>query len=286
METITYQKILVPYDFGPEYKHSLSVAKKIAETSGASITLLHAVNPCLIISGPFPQSFSTHFAAGASMLSGSEKALKDIVAASGLPATRFDIKIIIGSSFFVAITALNRVVPHDLIVVPDFNRTFAGKLLAPIDALELMEKVSAPVIAVNSKKASFDIQKIVLPVRNVKNWFDKVPFTLALAAVNNAKIIVLGLIDVRSGNPTRGIRKKLGVCRRYLEDNHANFEIATPHISSEPDRDTLTFAEEQNADLISVTPPQRFFKLSAYRNKYFYNKIVCNGNIPVFGVIS
>jgi len=54
MKTIVNRKILVPYDFERGYKHALSVAEKIAEASGASITLLHAVNPGRIMAGPVP----------------------------------------------------------------------------------------------------------------------------------------------------------------------------------------------------------------------------------------
>jgi hypothetical protein len=267
MEAINYKKLLVPFDFTPEFKHSLRVAEEIAGSCNGSITLLFAMNSGLTVS--------------LLLLPYVEKALRKITISSELPTKRFEIKIFFGS-LNESIISYNTAVPHDLILVPNFLNNNNRKALIGLDALKLMKQTRVPVISVNEAHELFKIRNILLPVRDVKGWFKKIPFTMALAKAGNAKITVLGLVNANSKHPITRMWKKLDHCRNYLAANYDNFEIAETHICSEPYLSALDVAQKCNADIISVTAPQRNFK---FRGKQFYDNLISDGKIPVFSIM-
>jgi hypothetical protein len=67
-------------------------------------------------------------------------------------------------------------------------------MFSTINVLDIIEKTKIPVISINKIFESYCLSKIVLPIRDVDNWFDKIPFTTVLAKLCNAKVFIIRLI--------------------------------------------------------------------------------------------
>ena len=283
MRTIRYKNILVPFDFGESYRYAFQAAEEIALRSDACITLVHVCNPVALYVPEPAARFG--FATIPNLPDEQEKELllREFANNSALPENK--IKIIVSSGDWNReIIKLCSELYIDLVLVPDFEKTTLDRLLSDINPPLLIEKTKVPVISVNCALKNFKINKIVMPIRDVKNWFDKIPFTVDLARLTGAKIYVFGLCESNAESACAVILDKIARCREYLQLNYYNFVIENIRDNKDTDLEALKFAESKNADLIAVTPPHSFFKLRSYFSKEFYNRIISKGKVPVFTV--
>ncbi|HQQ95330.1 MAG TPA: universal stress protein [Bacteroidia bacterium] len=279
-----YRRILVPYEFRPEFKFTLQAAEEIAKYGNGSVTLLHSIRPTNAISTPFPHGFTFPISDTFYLFEENKKALAKIADESSLPNSRFNVEIMRGS-LNNNILSLQESNPHDLIIVPDFHHTFFGRLASSINVPGLMKKSNVPVLAINNGDHLLKIRNILLPIRDVNGWFDKVPYTVSMANLTDSKITLMALVDETSPNPLSQIRRKLRFCEKVLKTNGCYFEVISTSISKEPHLNIIDAATKCKADLIALTPSKNISRIQYLFGSDLYEKVISNCSIPVFGMI-
>ncbi|MBK7669514.1 MAG: hypothetical protein IPJ32_20545 [Sphingobacteriaceae bacterium] len=179
---------------------------------------------------------------------------------------------------------MHRLKEFDLIVIPDFSRKPLERLFADINPLEIMNRTNTAVIAVNRNSRKFGIKRIVLPIRNVKNWYDKIPFTSAIAKLTGAKIYIVGVANSTTKLVIDRIEQKMEFCKSHFQKFGIIYEAETIFGHGEIFKDIILLSNYKRADLIAVSPPINHSIIKSYFNTSLYNKLISKSNIPVMGV--
>jgi hypothetical protein len=140
------------------------------------------------------------------------------------------------------------------------------------------------VISVNNYVGDYKIKNIMLPIRNVVNWFKKVPYVVELANLTGANVYVLGVANSSSRQVQKNILDKINICSNILKENEIRFELDTMFGHGEAYHDVLMESKYKKVDLIAVSSPAEFTKLKTLFNSNFYNKLMSHGHIPVLGM--
>ena len=156
--------------------------------------------------------------------------------------------------------------------------------MASINPLELMNMSKIPIIAVNQKYERFKLNKIILPIRNVQNWFHKIPFAASLANLSGAKIFIIGLQNDFCKNSNAKLEEKILLCKNYLSKYDLNFEVEKFNVKKNMLLNVLDLAKHKKADLIVVSPPLKYNKLKSYFDNYLYSRLISKGTTPVMGI--
>ncbi len=283
MKTIKLKKLLVPFELNENYTDTLSVAKELSNLSGASITLVNVVSPIVAAGGDYIKTCTLPLAEFDLYLKEQRLGIEKFVKSKSFANTEIDVKIEIGN-FNKNIIELCRNEDFDLIVLPDFQKTPLDRLLSDINPLLIMEKTKTAVISINNYAGSFKIKKIMLPLRNVMNWFNKIPFVVKLAKITGARIFILGVANSSTKKVQQNILKKIEICSRYLEKHDLMYEVDTVFGHGEPYFDVLMESKFKGVDLIAVSSPAEFAKIKSLFNTNFYNQIITHGSTPVLGI--
>ncbi len=282
MKTITIQSILVPFRFNEEYYNSIKVAIELSKQTGAKLTILNVNHPLVAGTNAFGYVLSEPLSELDSTLIEKRRAIQELLTDSGLPVGNVEIRMEMGS-FNSVIVNLSKSNSYDLIVVPDFNRHFFGRMFAELEPLDLISRTKKAVIAVNKDTLSYHLNRIVLPIRNVGNWFHKVPFIASLAKITGAQLSLLGISEKNSKTAEGNLEKKMWLCMEYLKRSKIVSNKHMVYGNSDVYKQVLAFSENQQADLIAVSPPSEHSSFKSYFNSYFFNQLVSKGNIPVLG---
>ncbi len=283
MRIIGFKRLLVPFEFDANYNNSLKIAELIAIKSGASITILHVLNPILNSGRSVIANGNLCVDNYRKLVENRKNEIRSFLLDMELPMQRVEIRVEVGD-YNSCITELLKTNNYDLVFVPDFCKTPLERLLGSINPLDIMERTKTPVIAVNKIKYRFNLKKIILPIRNIKNWHDKIPYTASLAKITGAKIYVLGVGNTASKGIISKVEQQLKYCDDFFSNHNLNYEIDSVFSHGDPAYDVISLAIQKKADLISVSPPVNYFKLQSYFNNNFYNKITSNIDIPVMGI--
>ncbi|CAN5488898.1 hypothetical protein BH10BAC1_BH10BAC1_05180 [soil metagenome] len=277
------KKILVPFLLKDKYRNSFKVAEEIANKSGAVMTIYSLFEP-----GFLQKSYTTMVGDEKDEnykkeISAIKEAIVDYSKYLNLRKGQIKIKVEVGNMNEKIIELANKE-KFDLIVLPDKQKTPADRMMAEIHPLEIMKYAKCPVISVNRNLNNYRIRKIVVPIRNVSNWFDKIPFVAEIANLTGAEIFLIGVVNSMAKNITTKIDNQLIKCASYFREREINFEISRNYGHGEPYHDVINLAAYKRADLIAVSAPVDYHQLQSYFNNNFYNKIISNGDTPVLGV--
>jgi nucleotide-binding universal stress UspA family protein len=281
MKTITFKKILVPFDFSEDFTNTLRVARNVSKISGASITVINIVSQVAELGSDFINSCVQPLAKSELYVKQRRTQIESFF------KNKLDRKILIRieiGDFNNKIIEACRKEKYDLIVVPDFQKTPLGRLFSDINPLLIMEKTKTPVISVNNYVGDYKIKNIMLPIRNVVNWFKKVPYVVELANLTGANVYVLGVANSSSRQVQKNILDKINICSNILKENEIRFELDTMFGHGEAYHDVLMESKYKKVDLIAVSSPAEFTKLKTLFNSNFYNKLMSHGHIPVLGM--
>lgn len=281
MKNIAIKKILVPFDFNENFTNSLGVAKYISKVSGASITIIHVVSQLATIGSDYVKSCILPLAKFDLYAEEHRKEIENYLANKNMKDVTIKIEV---GDYNAKIIESCKVEKYDLIIVPDFLKTPLDRLLTDINPLLIMEKTKTAVISINNYAGNYEIKNIMLPIRNVVNWFKKVPHVIEIANITGAKIFVLGVANSSSKKVQQNIFTKMEICSNHFERFSINFELDTVFGHGDPYYDVLMESKYKNVNLIAVSSPAEFIKLKSLFNSNFYNKLISNGNIPVLGM--
>lgn len=280
MSIPSINKILVPFDFGDQFNSSFVIAKEIALKNGSKITIIHAL------------STPVNFGFASKLLYPVFKYSKIIAQKKQLILNQLhddemmqliDEVVVKFGSWNNVITQYCNQTKLDLIIAPNFSKNVFERLFSNINVLDIIEKTKIPVISINKIIETYCLNKIVLPIRDVDNWFDKIPFTTVLAKFSNAKIFIIGLSNSNSQQLIEKLQSNINYCKSYLSKFGVEYECCEKFSDKANYEDVILLAQYKQADLIVISPPLHYHKFKSYFNNNFYNKIIATTNIPVMG---
>jgi nucleotide-binding universal stress UspA family protein len=283
MKTLNFKKILVPFDFSESFENSLKMAFDLTQKSGATLTILNVVNQTEIFIGNYVVGCTVPLSDPVSLVEKQQVKILNYLSKEGYNLQNIEVSIETGN-YNNSIINLNKINEYDLIVIPDFKKNPLNRLFSEITPLEIMKKTNTAVIAVNRNTDSFSIKRIILPIRNVKNWYDKIPFTSALAKITGAKVYIVGVTNAAKKGVVSKIEKKVEFCKEHFTKLEVRYESEFIVAAGKVFRDIILLSKYKRADLIAVSPPLEYSKLKNYFSSSLYTKLITNSNIPVMGV--
>lgn len=280
MSIPSINKILVPFDFGNQFNSSLVIAKEIALKTGCKITVLHAFtiqnSPQFISKLLFPVlKFKK-------ALAQKKQAILKQLHSDEMILLIDEVIINVGNWNTSIMQCCNQT-KFDLIITSNFSKNVFERLFSNINVLDIIEKTKVPVISINKNVDNYSLHKIVLPIRDVNNWFDKIPFTTVLAKFCDAKIFIIGLSNANSQQLIEKLQSNINYCKSYLSKFGVEFECCEKFSDKANYEDVILLAQYKQADLIVISPPLHYHKFKSYFNNNFYNKITATTTIPVMG---
>lgn len=283
MKTLEFKNILAPFDFNSQFINSFKMAVGIARRSGARITLLNVLGTSETLLSDYVVNCVMPTNGFLSTVDEKKKAIYKYIEEEGFPINQIDIKVELGG-FNENIIRLNNVDPFDIIIVPDFIKKSYQRLFADINPIRLMNDTKTAVIGVNRKLRLFSLKRIVLPIRDVENWYDKIPFTAAIARLSGAEIMILGVTNSNSEKEIINVEQKISLCEQNFKLHHVRFSTERIYGHGDPFWDIAIYSKYKSADLIIVSPQISSPILNTYFNNNLYNKLISEINIPVMGV--
>lgn len=274
------KKILVPFDFNPQFVCSLDIAKQIAVRTGAKISIISQLT--MPVNNGFARNLLQPILNYSSQIKRLKSEIKSLFSDAENQEMIEDIHVKIGSwnNVIIDITEQQQ---FDLIIAPNFSKNFMQRLFSNINILDIIEKTKLPVISINHPIETYQLKKIVMPIREVDNWFDKVPFATGLAMLTGAKIFMIGLSNTDSQLLQEKLRANITYCKSFFTKHDVDFECVEKYSSKANYEDVILLAQYKQADLIVISPPLDYYKIKSYFNNNFYNKITSTTNIPVMG---
>lgn len=284
MQPLSIKKILVPFSFNNSFVAPVKMAIELAEKSNAVITILFVYNPL--------ERATSNYIRGMILpltpiknddVEGLKKSITKFFDDHGIILKSYNLQT--DTDYLIsAIVNLNKKVAFDIIVVPDSSKSALDRITADINVLDLMRLTKSAIIATPNKSTIENIKRIILPIRNVKNWHDKLPFTLAIAKITGASIYILGIGNTNSERVINQIKTKVSICQTQFNKHQIPYSIDFSFNHGDPTFDVYNLALYKHADLIVVSPPENNSKLKSYLNTSLYNKLMEKGDVPIMGV--
>jgi nucleotide-binding universal stress UspA family protein len=280
MNIPSINKILVPFDFSDQFNCTLVLAKEIAVKTGGKITIIHAFSN--IVSSEITSKLLCPVFKYTKIITQKKQQILNKLHKEEMMLLIDEVVVKLGSwnNIIIQDCIQNK---FDLIIAPNFSKNVFERLFSTINVLDIIEKTKIPVISINKNFESYSLNKIVLPIRDVDNWFDKIPFTTAIAKFSNAKIFIIGLSNVNSQQLIEKLQSNINYCKSYLSKFGVEYECCEKFSDKANYEDVILLAQYKQADLIVISPPLHYYKFKSYFNNNFYNKITATTNIPVMG---
>ena len=279
MKDYKIKKILVPFDFTHDALNALKVADKLAVEFNARVDLLNLIEPYVTM---HPMGFG----------SGYPKDMNDYEAKSLLAIQKY----LNGNSIYPeaytysvefgfcasSIISRNKKEHYDLIILPTCRGGIISKMSSKYNPLKIMELTGTPVITVSKYYRIVDFRNIVLPIRNVSNWYQKLPFMISLVKRTGGKIHAVGIRESEKDSKIQ-FNNVLEEAVAIIEKENILSSVKKFEGSNSLYKLKL-FSDAQNADLIAVTPPVRSKPLVSLFKPSVFNRLVSDFPSPVFGV--
>jgi hypothetical protein len=282
MNPLEIKTILIPFDFQEKYLEPIKMGIEISNKSNAKLTLLYAINPIEnAMTNYFKGMILPLYKNKMEEFEFYNKQVRKYLLENGIKHEKYNL-LIKTNTIFNAIELVNSKYNFNLIIIPDKSRSGLDRLLSDINAIKLMQVTKTAVIAVPEKASP--IKNIVLPIRNIKNWYSKVQFTMTIAKITGATVYMIGIGNTNSVRIINQVKKKVELCKRYFTLNEINHFIEFSFCHGDTAFDVHNLSLYKNADLIVVSPPGNKSKLNSYLNISLYNKLREKGDVPIMGV--
>lgn len=280
MSIPTIDKILVPFDFEDQFNSSLVIAKELALKTGCKIVLIHVFS--IRVNPQFASKLLCPIFKYTKTITQKKQTILNHLYNEEMMLLIDEVIVKFGNWNEMIIQCCNQT-KFDLIIAPNFSKNVFERLFSTINVLDIIEKTKIPVISINKNFLSYNLNKIVLPIRDVDNWFDKIPFTTVLAKLSNAKIFIIGLSNANSQQLIEKLQSNINYCKSYLSKFGVEYECCEKFSDKANYEDVILLAQYKQADLIVISPPLNYYKFKSYFNNNFYNKITATTNIPIMG---
>lgn len=157
------------------------------------------------------------------------------------------------------------------------------KLFSHSLAFSVIEKATVPVITVrDGAQFSEEIKRVLIPIDDTLETRQKVPFSARMARLFGAEVHMLAIYHSTVQTVKENVERYTRQSAEYLEGNNINFvvkSIETKDVVSE----TLKYAEEIDADLISVMTTQIGAVSNLWKGTYT-EQLIDQSQIPLVTV--
>lgn len=279
MKEYKIKRVLVPFDFSHGALNALKVADKFAVEFNAKVHLLNIIEPRL--SAGVSKFEFTHYIRTHDYVNNSESVIKKYLFKNSINPWAYSYSIEYGFSCSSIIEQLKKQ-KYDLVIVQDNTHNYLSRLVSKYNPLKIMETTKTPVIAVNRYYRIVDFKSIILPIRNLPNWYDKLPFMVSLVQQTGGKIHAVGLAESE-----KSFSKEFN-----LIFDEAVAALDRVNVLSSISRfygdDCLSglrkISEEQSGDLIAITPAKVITTIKSLLRPSLYSRLVPISPAPIFGV--
>lgn len=279
MKNYKIKKILVPFDFTNGALNALKVADKFALEFNAKVHLLNITEPYVTMHplglGPgYPSDMEQYTKT-------STQAINRYLENNSLYPETYTYSMQFGF-YYSTIVEQHKKENYDLVILPVERYNFFDKLNSKYNVLKIMQLTGIPVISVNKYHRIIDFRNIVLPIRNIINWYEKIPFMVSLAKRTGGSIHAVGL---RESNKESKIQFDyiLDEAISILEKENILSSV-TKFEGANSLYELKLFSRVQKADLIAVTPPLKIKPVISIVKPSLYARLLSDSPTPLFGV--
>lgn len=279
MKNYNIKKILVPFDFTHNALNALKVADKMAIEFNARVDLLNLIEPYVTM---HPMGFSPAYPQDLYAYTCESKSVIQKYLSNNSIYPEAYTYIVEYGFYASSIISKNRTEHYDLIILPTRETGFISQISSKYNPLKIMELTGTPVISVGKYYRIIDFQNIILPIRNVSNWYEKLPFMISLVKRTGGKIHAVGLRESEKESKIQ-FNTILDEAVSILEKENL---LSSVNIFEGSDAlyKLKIFSDVQKADLIAVTPPIKSKPVVSLFKPSVFNRLVSDSPAPVFGV--
>jgi len=284
------KNILVPTDFSPESRYALQAAVQLAQRTGGSVTLLHAIEL------PETADFSTYGGPveGTDIPNGHRSTIDDVFVVQLLAATKRRMhglveeasrlapgvpvqEIIQANRLGTAITQVVKSRSIDLVAMGAQGHTAAEHFFYGSNTERLVRTAPVPVLAVKHPVGAFDVQTVVFPSNFSAEADYAAPELRRLLATFSGAVLHL-LTVVASAAQQEPARQRMAAFaqRHQLGDGYR----AAAVVAASPSAGIPVYAQEIKADLI-VLPTHGRTGLSRFLQASIAEKVATQAFPPV-----
>ncbi len=279
MKEYKIKRVLVPFDFSHGALNALKVADKFAVEFNAKVHLLNIIEPR--ISAGVSKFEFTHYINAIDYESKSESVIEKYLFKNSINPWAYSYSIKYGFPSGAIIEQLKKQ-KYDLVIVQDNTHNYLSRLVSKYNPLKIMEDTKTPVIAVNRYYRIVDFRSIILPIRNLPNWYDKLPFMVSLAQQTGGKIHAVGLAESEKSF-SREFNLIFDEAIAALD--RVNVLCSINKFSGDECLSGLRkISEKQNGDLIAITPSKTITTIKSILRPSLYSRLVPISPAPIFGV--
>jgi nucleotide-binding universal stress UspA family protein len=254
---ISFSRILVPVDGSPQSMVAFRAAYFFAKSFKAQLTALHVDE--------------------------SKEVEKELRQTLNEERTGIDFNFMQRSgAVYKEITRTAKETAIDLIVMGTHGVSGFEEFWMGSNAYKVVNSSTCPVLTMREDASVNEFKSIVLPIDTSFESRQKVPYAVKLAETFGAKVHALG---VSSDNDKEADYKITNYLRQTIENLQAhNIECTTEkRLGGNITNQTITFAQEQKADLIIIMTEQELQIGSFFLGKYA-QQMVNHSNIPVLSI--
>ena len=278
MDTFQIKTILMPTDFSETGLLALNYAAEMAQLFKAKLHLLHVIDvPDYVFNIPEAQ---VHFVKQPSLEEITSRKIEEI--ATDI-RRKFNLEVISMCStgrIPTEIISYAEEQKTDIIVMGTHGAKGLDEYFLGSNAFRVVERASCPVITVQRKSGTGSFKEIVLPIDNLLHSREKTEYTVALAKHFNARIHILGLLEVEEPEEIAKFNLKLDSVEDSVKKAGLQYIRKIVH-GNNLGLAAVEYSETAGADLIAILEDAES-KLGGIG--LFAKQIVNHSRIPVLSI--
>lgn len=274
-------EIVVPTDFSDAANNALKIAVAVAQRQGATIHLLHIVQPSAFSSNP--EAAAGYFGVETALLKMGRESLEqqqgDIKANHGIEVKTFcDI-----GTISVATNVYVKLHHIDMIIMGTHGTTGAKELLLGSNAMVLIKETNVPVLTIPPSFHATTFNKILYPLRLVEGVVEKYDYIKPIIAKNKSAVHLLGIEQQDMGpEATAKIKQQIETVKNLIltDSLYLSSEVRVAENIADG---ILQVAREKEVDLmiINATLDRKWHN---FLTGSFAQQIVNYAKIPVLSI--
>ena len=271
------KNILIPLDFTRKNEKFLNIAAAVANRHGAKVHVLNVVPFSLLGTGSV--SSGKFFFHGNAMIESAEKQLatckmvmskntnEDVIAQHTIGSVATEVLIYSNQKNI------------DLLLMPvQYPKRRPGFISS--NTYEIIANSAVPVMTIPENFNKEKFEKILFPIRNVKEVEDKLQSVMPIAKKNKAKVRLVAIDAFERKSSIRNLENKVQLLGEKLHNSEISTIKEDLKFSLEPHNDILAIGDENNSDLIAVNVSTEKSFTQLFKNNFTEN-IVYKSKRPV-----
>jgi nucleotide-binding universal stress UspA family protein len=272
----TFDTILVTVDFTEKSDNAVTMAVHMAGRHGARIILFHNFSNYYIIDGTGKQTIGAEKAKENFNLT--EQRLYEIQRKIEKDNSSLHVDIRIGNSSLV--DSINECIISekvDLVITGTSGRQKIKELFLGSASYEILTGIKCSVLLVPEKCHTYDFEKILVPVRVIKNLQEKLAVSQNIAKKNNALISLLGVCSEEDVNE---IKEAYNSIWSTLSKDTINYSTSFL-LTNDKAVQISKFSKIEHADIIILNYHDENSWKSVF-SENFFKQMINNTAVPLF----